>query len=242
MPLNFCCNKEVHLKFISIFLIFLLSFNAFAQDKRVQQAEQALAKLDAINTHHWSYKHLRQSDDESTLSYFDPRKPIDQQWQLILINSLVPSIEQLTEFNAIWNSEELDEVDSSQAPVSAMITPNSLSYSHQQGDVAIFSFSPIVDDMPDQQDKLTGELYLNLSSGDITELTIKNTEPLAAAFSMQLDAFKMSFEFIRIKERFAYRRISLIFSGTVGYVKEISQHSIEEFSEYIYVGEKANID
>ena len=234
MPVVPIQARKYILKIAIVIFGLLLTLSAQAQNELLPQVKLALKSLDDINNNHWSFKHSRYTNHELAVSYFDPRKAIDQQWQLVLLNNKVPTVEQLEDFNNIWNVANTSEAES----FTAMIAQDSLSFSYKQGGYAVFNFRPLVEDMLDHQAFLTGEIWLNLSTGDIKELSIKNNQPLMPAVSIELDIFNMVFEFKRVLNRLVYQRITLKLSGTVGYVQDLSEQNIEEFSDHLHIGDK----
>ncbi|WP_440876820.1 hypothetical protein [Thalassotalea sp. PLHSN55] len=231
-------KNKVTLKPLLLIFLVCLSYSTNASEAMLVKAHTAIKNLDAINSTHWSYIHTQHSNYDVVKSEFDPRRPKTQQWKLLLVDRKVPTVEQLTEFDEIWNAE--DDIAEVREPVSSMIAKQSLVFSHQQNDIAVFTFIPVVEDMLDQQDKLTGKLRLNLSSGDISEIIISNTEPLTPAGPIELEVFNLALEFVRHGKHMAYHRITMKFSGTAGLAKRLSEQSIEEFSDYFYVGTGAN--
>lgn len=231
-------------KFVfSFFTVFLFSNLAFAGSDYLAVANNALQKLDQIDSEHWSYKHVRKSAKETTSSYFDPRRTDAQKWQLLLVNNKVPTVDEINEFNEIWNQvETISEQESSElseeqsAGMSKMVAADSLVLDRTNDGVAYFHFSPQLDDMPQESDKLAGELSVDIKSQQVIAMSIKNKEPLTPAFSIQLDNFTMNFEFDVVDQKPVYRKIVMDMSGTAGFVKDISEQTVEEFSEYYYVG------
>ncbi len=202
---------------------------------------QAITKLDSIENDHWSFKHVRTSGDEITSSYFDPRRAVSQQWQLLLVNGAVPTVEEIDEFNQIWNqsSSKEDIVEEEATALSSMIKTESLMLDRTKDGLAYYHFSPLLEDMKNESDKLIGDLILDVEKQQIVSLTITNHEPLSPAFSVTLESFSMGFEFAQIDQKLVYRRIVMNMSGTAGFVKDISQNTTEEFLEYYYVGPPA---
>lgn len=225
------------MKYILGLLLSMVVMSTSAANDPIAVANEALRKLDGINSQYWSYKHTRSTDGEVTSSYFDPRRSLNQQWQLLLINGDVPTREAIEEFNSLWNvgEEELSENGS----LSELIADNSLILDRIDKETAYFTFTPVLEDMAEEITKLRGELLVNLKTQVVNALTISNIEPISPAFSITLDRFNMGFEFDTIDEKVVYRKIEMNMQGVAGFVKEISQQSIEEFSEYYYVGPPA---
>lgn len=210
----------------------------YGSNDAVAAAKNALKKLDQIDSEQWSYKHIRRSAKETTSSYFDPRRSDSQKWQLLLVNDQVPTIEEISDFNEIWNQQAdvEQEVDEQGAGMSNMVDTNSLELDRTDGGIAYFNFAPRLDDMPEESDKLVGQLSVDMRSQHVISMSIKNKAPLTPAFSVQLDNFKMDFEFTLVDQKLVYKKIMMDMSGTAGFVKDISEQTVEEFSEYYYVG------
>lgn len=234
-------NKDIVLKYVLAIIFLSTAMFVNGASDHLGVAKDAIQKLDAINSEYWSYKHTRSTDGEVTSSYFDPRRSLNQQWQLLLINGQVPTREAIDEFNALWNvEEELEESGiEEEGSLSQMIAINSLMLDRIEKEAAYFTFTPILEDMAEEITKLRGTIVVNLDNKVVQSLSINNIEPISPAFSITLDRFNMGFEFETIDQKLVYRKIEMKMEGTAGFVKEISQQSIEEFSEYYYVGPPA---
>ena len=212
-----------------------VELSAASTDYR-QLAAIALAKLDNIKSEDWSFTQTMSSGESTSVEVFDPRKA-SQQWQLISKNGKTPSQKQLLKFNKRMNSDkEEDDEDTHEVDLTDMIDRDTLLFVAQNGNIAQYSFTPVIEDLADEKDKLNGLLFIDQTQQLITRMEVTNNDELSPAFSVTLDEFKLDFKFTVIDQRPVIAKIHTQIHGTVGFFKSLDQESLQEFSDYIYVG------
>lgn len=218
--------------------------NANSSESHLVIANSALNKLENIKREDWSFKLIETNDDDKTISVYDPRNDGTEQWQLISINDLAPTEDQIKTFIKNKNGGEEKEAEDEKKDkdsnvksitLSDMIVEGTVVFIEEKQGVGVYHFQPLIEDMEEEAQKLTGELHINLQHQYITNMAIKNTDELNPAFSVSIDKFAMNFAFGNVEQRPVLTKMTMNLKGTIGFLKSIKQNTSQEFVNYQYV-------
>jgi hypothetical protein len=171
------------------------------------------------------------------ISHFNPHNTIENRWSLTSIDSNGPNEEQLQDFNDSMNTMEAENSrKEKKTKFSEMIPLESITLLKIEGNFAHFSFTPLIKDMHDEKDKLQGELIINLVNQQTSQILVKNIDDVSPAFSVSLEKLNLIFDFSSVDSRMVLSKVTTNISGTIGFVKSISQNSTQELLDYRYMG------
>lgn len=254
---NFHQTSYRYLKLFSFNIITILSFYSFCSTLSASELDYSTKVSSAFDRIHlemgdkstqkWGYQ-LKEKDlieNESITKLYNPSQTENAGWRLLLVNGRSPSKEQLFTFNkenATEKQEGNQEDNNNEKSVglSEIINMDTLSLLTKTDDKLIFSFTPIMDDLDDNN--LKGQLVTDKSVENIIQLRVSNTEALSPAFSVSIDKFELLMLFSAIKGSKAYLPVSVTTKviGTIAVFKSINEHEEKLYSQYQQISVSTN--
>jgi len=216
--------------------MFLLSSHAQSSDATdyVALARSGLAEMDEKDTsENWFYTATIQTDGEILVSKNDPGKEEGERRELISVNGEPPTPERLKKFEKreakrIKNKDK----DRSRSQFSEMVDYSSLKLVEVSNGQAVLSFTPVLDGLEDESDKLDGSLRMNVETHLIEEFSLANTEKLSPAFSVSLITFNMNFAFLPVDGEVLVSQMKTNIEGKAGFLKKFKESTEIMFSDY----------
>ena len=127
--------------------------NANSSESHLVIANSALNKLENIKREDWSFKLIETNDDDKTISVYDPRNDGTEQWQLISINDLAPTEDQIKIFTKNKNGGEEKEAEDEKKDkgshvksitLSDMIVEGTVVFIEEKQGVGVYHFQPLI--------------------------------------------------------------------------------------------------
>jgi hypothetical protein len=215
---------------------FLLSSYAQASDTPdyVEIAKTRLQEMDEIGVRKtWFYTITAHTDEEILVSRNKPAKDGIGSRELISVDGNPPSAERLEEFmeEQAERNEENDG-DRKSGEFSEMVDYPTLTLDDVTNTQAILSFTPVIDGLEEESDKLKGTIVLNTDTLLVEEFSLINTGKISPAFSVSLTTFKLKFLFTQIDGVTLYSRMETKIKGKAGFLKKFEESSKIVFSDY----------
>jgi hypothetical protein len=214
----------------------LLSSYAQASDTPdyVEIAKTRLQEMDEIGVRKtWFYTITAHTDEEILVSRNKPAKDGIGSRELISVDGNPPSAERLEEFmeEQAERNEENDG-DRKSGEFSEMVDYPTLTLDDVTNTQAILSFTPVIDGLEEESDKLKGTIVLNTDTLLVEEFSLINTGKISPAFSVSLTTFKLKFLFTQIDGVTLYSRMETKIKGKAGFLKKFEESSKIVFSDY----------
>jgi hypothetical protein len=200
----------------------------------VSIAKTRLAEMDEIDMgKNWFYTITAHTDEEVLVSRNHPHKEEGARRELLSVDGEPPSPERLKEFEE-KQAERLKDEDSesSRDRFSEMVDFSTLELVEVSNGQALLSFTPVLDGLEKESDKLNGSLRLNTDSQLIENLSLVNTDKLSPAFSVSLKTFNMSFSFSPVDGDTLLSRMETSIEGKAGFLKKFKTSTEIVFSDY----------
>jgi hypothetical protein len=97
---------------------------------------------------------------------------------------------------------------------------------------ALLSFTPVLDGLEEESDKLNGSLRMNADTHLIEELSLINTAKLSPTFSVSLKTFNMIFSFFPVDGEVLLSQMKTSIEGKAGFLKKFKESTEIKFSDY----------
>ena len=229
-----------------VFVLLLLAchpLHASDLSQYKQLIKQSLQPLSEAQRLQWAFHLHSQSSQDKTLTEteatFDPTKPQGQRWQLLKTNGEAPDELRQAEFAQTKQAQDAARAaQKDQQQLIDMIQLDTLQVTAQSAGQVTLRFSPNLANMGESsQNKLKGELTLDITNALVTDITIRNIDKLSPSYAVTLETFELGFYFVKIQDTVLPEQLTVKVQGKTGLFKGIRQHSIETYSEYRYKGE-----
>ena len=197
-------------------------------------AKSRLAEMDEMDTgENWFFTTTIHTDKETLVSRNDPSKKEGARSELISVNGDPPTSKRLKKFEK-QEAERLAErdKDDSRSQFSEMVDFSTLALVEVTNGQALLSFTPVLDGLEEESDKLNGSLRMNAETHLIEELSLANTTKLSPAFSVSLKTFNMIFSFIPVDGEVLVSRMKTSIEGKVGFLKKFKESTEITISDY----------
>lgn len=192
----------------------------------------ALKTLDATDLDDdWYFTMGVVEEDERLVIHSDPTRDKYEKRTLLSVNDVAPDEERQEEFYDA-EVERIDALDPDASGYAYMVDFQTLQLLETANDVARFSFTPRVKALEDSRDKISGLLLLNLASGQIEQIEIRNTEPLSPAFSVTVDTYLLTLHFLPEQGENLLSQLESKAAGKAGFVKSFDTAVTVSFGDY----------
>ena len=217
---------------------FLLLFTGHAQSSdstdNVGLAKSHLQEMDETDMRAtWFYTITAHTDGEILVSRNDPTRKEGARRELISVNGESPTEERVDEFR---KQEALRRKGRggkrSQSEFSDMVDFSTLALVEIVNGQALLSFTPVLEGLEKESDKLNGTLRMNADTHMIEALSLVNTAKISPAFSVSFTTFNMSFSFARVDGETLLSRMTTSVEGKAGFLKKFKSSSEITFSDY----------
>ena len=200
----------------------------------VALAKSSLAELDEMDAgDNWFFTTTINTDEESLVSRNDPGKKEGARRELVSVNGEPPTSERLKKYEKKEAKRLEDrEKDDSRSKFSEMIDFSTLALLEVTNGQALLSFTPVLDGLEDESDKLDGRLRVNADTHLIEELSLANTAKLSPAFSVSLKTFNMIFSFAPVDGVVLLSGMKTNIEGKAGFLKKFKESTEITFSDY----------
>jgi len=221
-----------------VVLVFTLLYSGHVQSSDstdyVALAKSRLAEMDEMDTgENWFFTTTIYTDEETVVSRNDPGKKEGARRELISVNGEPPTPERLKKYekNEAKRLKDRDS-DDSRSKFSEMVDFSTLELVEVTDGQALLSFTPVLDRLEDESDKLNGSLRMNADTHFIEELSLANTEKLSPAFSVSLKTFNMIFSFSPVDGVVLLSGMKTNIEGKAGFLKKFKESTEIAFSDY----------
>ena len=217
---------------------FLLLFTGHAQSSDstdyIGLAKSHLTEMDETDIRAtWFYTITTHTDDEILVSRNDPTRKEGARRELVSVNGESPTEERVDEFRKQEASRhEGRGGERSQSEFSEMVDFSTLALLEVVNGQALLSFTPVLDGLEKESDKLNGTLRMNADTHMIEELSLVNTAKISPAFSVSFKTFNMSFSFSPVEGETLLSRMTTSVEGKAGFLKKFKSSSEITFSDY----------
>lgn len=200
----------------------------------VALAKSRLAEMDETDTgENWFYTATIHRDEEILVSRNDPDKEEGERRELISVNGEPPTAERLKEFEKREAKRLKDrKKNRSQSQFSEMVDFSTLKLVEVTNGQALLSFTPVLDGLEKESDKLDGSLLMNAETYLVEEFSLANTAKLSPAFSVSLMTFNMSFSFLPVDGEVLVSHMKTSIEGKAGFLKKFKESTEITFSDY----------
>ena len=200
----------------------------------VALAKSSLAEMDEMDAgENWFFTTTINTDEESLVSRNDPSKKEGARRELVSVNGEPPTSERLKKYEKKEVKRLEDrEKDDSRSKFSEMIDFSTLALLEVTNGQALLSFTPVLDGLEDESDKLDGRLRVNADTHLIEELSLANTAKLSPAFSVSLKTFNMIFSFAPVDGVVLLSGMKTNIEGKAGFLKKFKESTEITFSDY----------
>lgn len=200
----------------------------------VALAKLRLAEMDNTDTNeNWFYTATIQTDEETLVSKNDPSKEKGERRELISVNGKPPTAERLKEFEKREAKRlEDSEKDKSRSKFSEMVDFSTLKLVEVSDGQAVLSFTPVLDRLEKESDKLDGSLRMSTETHLIEEFSLANTAKLSPVFSVSLNTFNMHFAFSPVDGDVLVSNMKTRIEGKAGFLKKFKESTEISFSDY----------
>jgi hypothetical protein len=234
-------NSFLYLVVIVIALLYSGHVQSSDSTDYVALVKSRLAEMDEMDTgENWFFTTTIYTDEETLVSRNDPSKKEGARRELISVNGEPPTSERLEEFEKN-EAKRLEgrENDDSRSKFSEMVDFSTLELVEVTNGQALLSFTPVLDGLEDESDKLIGSLRVNTGTHLIEELSLVNTAKLSPAFSVSLKTFNMIFLFLPVDGKALLSQMKTSIEGKAGFLKKFKESTEITFSDYYQVGKEA---
>ncbi len=200
----------------------------------VTLAKSRLAEMDETDTgENWFFTVTIHTDEETLVSKNDPSKKEGARRELISVNGEPPTSKRLEKFEK-REAERLEDSDKddSRSQFSEMVDFSTLALVEVTNGQALLSFTPVLDGLEKESDKLNGSLRINADTHLIEELSLVNTAKLSPAFSVSLKTFNMIFSFFPVDGEVLLSQMKTSIEGKAGFLKKFKESTEITFSDY----------
>ena len=205
----------------------------------VALAKSRLAEMDETDTgENWFFTTTIHTDEETLVSKNDPSQKEGARRELISVNGEPPTSKRLKKY-ATREAERVEDSDNddSRSQFSEMVDFSTLALVEVTNGQALLSFTPVLDGLEKESDKLNGSLRINAATHLIEELSLVNTAKLSPAFSVSLKTFNMIFSFFPVDGEVLLSRMKTSIEGKAGFLKKFKESTEITFSDYRRVPE-----
>ena len=205
----------------------------------VALAKSRLAEMDETDTgENWFFTTTIHTDEETLVSKNDPNQKEGARRELISVNGEPPTSKRLKKY-ATREAERVEDSDNddSRSQFSEMVDFSTLALVEVTNGQALLSFTPVLDGLEKESDKLNGSLRINADTHLIEELSLVNTAKLSPAFSVSLKTFNMIFSFFPVDGEVLLSRMKTSIEGKAGFLKKFKESTEITFSDYRRVPE-----
>ena len=200
----------------------------------VALAKSNLADMDEMDTgENWFFTTTINTDEETLVSRNDPSKKEGARRELISVNGKPPTSKRLEKYKKREAKRlEDSENDDSRSKFSEMVDFSTLALVEVTNGQALLSFTPVLDGLEDESDKLNGSLRVNTDTHLIEEFSLANTAKLSPAFSVSLKTFNMIFSFSPVDGVVLLSGMKTSIEGKAGFLKKFKESTEIAFSDY----------
>ena len=193
---------------------------------------EALARLDAtdIDTD-WYFTMEVEEEGEILVIQSDPKRDKYDQRQLLTVDGIAPDPSRQKAFRES-EVERIDDIDPEASGYQYMVDAQTLRLLEQDDAVAIAAFKPRIKALQEHADSLSATLQLNLHSGEIEEIEIVSREPLSPAFSVTLDAYRLTLTFKPEQGANLLHKLESHAVGKAGFIKSFDALVVADFRDY----------
>jgi hypothetical protein len=200
----------------------------------VALAKSRLAEMDETDTgENWFFTTTIHTSEETLVSRNDPSKKEGARRELISVNGEPPTSKRLKKFEK-QEAERLEDSDKddNRSKFSEMVDFSTLALVEVINGQALLSFTPVLDRLEKESDKLNGSLRMNAETHLLEELSLVNTAKLSPAFSVSLKTFNMNFSFFPVDSVVLLSRMKTSIEGKAGFLKKFKESTEITFSDY----------
>ncbi len=197
-------------------------------------AKTRLAEMDETDTgENWFFTTTIHTSEETLVARNDPGKKEGARRELISVNGEPPTSKRLEKFEK-REAERLEDSDKddNRSKFSEMVDFSTLALVEITNGQALLSFTPVLDGLEEESDKLNGSLRMNADTHVIEELSLVNTAKLSPAFSVSLKTFNMIFSFFPVDGEVLLSRMKTSIEGKAGFLKKFKESTEITFSDY----------
>ena len=200
----------------------------------VALAKSSLAEMDELDTgENWFFTTTIHKDEETLVARNDPSKKEGERRELISVNGEPPTSKRLEKYKKREAKRlEDSENDESRSKFSEMVDFSTLTLVEVTNGQALLSFTPVLDGLEDESDKLNGSLRVNADTHLIEEFSLANTQKLSPAFSVSLKTFNMLFSFSPVDGVVLLSGMKTNIEGKAGFLKKFKESTEITFSDY----------
>jgi len=219
--------------FVAITLVlFTTGASAEISAQLLQQINNSIQKMDAtVLADDWIYTQKTQKDGETTLAINKPSRKKATRLQLLTIDGQNPSAQQYQDFDR-EQQKRFEEEEQQDRSFATLIDVATLKLIAQDTEETLLSFTPFIEELKDERNKLAGSLRLNNASGLIDTVGIVNTKVLKPAFSVRFNHYQTQFSFIEVEQLLLLSDMKLDLDGKFGFLKSINVDLTVKFSEH----------
>jgi hypothetical protein len=199
-----------------------------------EQVLGAIAAVDSVVVdEQWHFTMTIQRDGETSLVVHDPTQPPGSQRALLLVKGNTPSGEELEQFQEEEERRLADEAKrGGRATLARMVDAETLALQGFDEGMAVFSFTPRLEELDDSGEKLVGELQVDTASGTLHSWRVSNVEPLTPAFSVTMDHYLLELHYTRAGDALVPGQMVTEVRGSAGFFKAFDTRVAISFGNY----------
>jgi hypothetical protein len=200
----------------------------------VEIAKTRLLEMDETDVEKtWFYTTTAHTNEEILVSRNKPARDGVEGRELISVNGNPPSAKRLKKF---MKQEAKRNEDSDgkrkRGEFSKMVDYTTLTLQEITNRQAILSFTPVLDRLEKDSDKLKGTIVLNTDTLLMEEFSVINTDKISPAFSVSFSTFRLKFLFTQVDGVTLYSQMETTIKGKAGFFKKFEESTEIVFSDY----------
>jgi len=237
-------------KYYVLLLCFSGIFNVMAEEvsaneliSHKERVKQAILKFEDTRTEHWSYKVSRFENEEgeitSSIEQYFPQE--NERWLLKQINGQQPSKKQIQSFakKKQKESNKGEEGGNIDLKLRELINQESLSFVSSDDKTIVMAFNVHLKKLgKDAAGKLQGKLIYQKENQFIEEILIWNNDEFSPMLTAKITDLAITFTFIHINGSILTKKNEMKMKGSFAYFTEINETSVDDFSDYLYLGDQ----
>ncbi len=200
----------------------------------VEIAKTRLQEIDETDVEKtWFYTITAHTDEEILVSRNKPARDGVEGRELISVNGNPPSAKRLKEFmKQEAKRNEDNDGKGKRGEFGKMVDYSTLSLEEITNTQVILSFTPILDRLEKEPDKLKGTIVLNIDTLLVEEFSLINTDKISPAFSVSFSTFRMKFLFTQVDGVTLCTQMETMIKGKVGFLKKFEESTEIDFIDY----------
>jgi len=212
--------------------------------------EKALNTMKEVSMDDWAFTMTTTSTKKKTVEHFDPLKPEDEQWALLLKDDHVPTVAEKKEYRDLkmkaraTDAEKEDDKDDQETSFSIelgkLFQKGSLQVIEENEAKVIYTFQPQAQGKDDDKlmKHLKGKLTINRenkASPYIAEVSMYNEQPFSPMLSVKINVFKMTMVFRPVEPEgpVVIAQVKSVLQGKALFIKTLAEDVIVVYSDYV---------